>query len=410
MKFLRFERTLAWRYFLGGRGQTVLTVSTIGVGVIVIIFITSLIMGAKDHFTEQLTDVLPHVTIQPLDQVPTAMTDNQEPVSAKVEQRTEQTKNLDQWQQALDVVDRAPGVTGATPAILEQGFISAGGKRMGVTVYGADPDRADKVTRVSKYTYAGRYLGLGPDEAVVNYKIVKEMNLVVGSHIRLASAEGVSSTFIVVGLYDSGSESDVPRVFVNLRAAQRLYQTGRSVRTILVRVDDLFSANITEAYLKKALPLKVESWMTKAPMYASALGIYNAVAALVSGFSLIASAFAISSVLIVSVTQKNKQIGILKSMGAKRRQIFRLFVLEGVALSIIGASVGALLGVALIKALGVIKRPPMRMGGLPESLFPSQLTWQLVVISMCAAIATTIFASALPARRAAGIDPVEIMR
>jgi lipoprotein-releasing system permease protein len=200
------------------------------------------------------------------------------------------------------------------------------------------------------------------------------------------------------------------RAYVTLRTAQSLFATRTAVGSLLVRADDLFQSDQVADRIAALLPYKVESWSRQAPQTVAGLQAQRAVAGLISVFSLVASSFAIASVLIVSVLQRSKQIGILKSMGARNRQILMVFTLEGLGIALVGASLGALAGCLIVWAFTQVKQPITRMGGPPEPLLPAQLSWQLVAIAMLAAVVSTVLAAILPARRAAQLDPVKVIR
>jgi lipoprotein-releasing system permease protein len=409
---LGFEARLAIRHLVAGRGQTVLTVSTVATGVVVIVFISSLIFGVQSHIADLLTDMLPHVTVTPpdLEPQPLAGLPGVKAISTKVERQNPQRKNLDNWQSTAAAIAKMPHVQMVAPAIMDQGFVSRGGKQLGAMVFGADPRSLDGVTRVRKYIIQGHYLGLGSDECVITYKLGKELSVTLGDRIRLVSNQSQSSSFRVVGVYDTGSDEDVYKVYITLRAAQSLYRTGTAVQTILVKADNLFRADLVADEIGAVYPYKVKSWSRQYPQFVSTLTVQSAVAFLISGFSLVTAAFAIASVLIVSVLQKGKQIGILKSMGAMRAQIFRVFLLEGFGIAVVGASLGASAGCGLVMLLQIFKRPVSRPDAIPEALFPTELTWTLVGVAMLAAVISTVIAAALPARRAASMDPVQVMR
>jgi lipoprotein-releasing system permease protein len=140
------------------------------------------------------------------------------------------------------------------------------------------------------------------------------------------------------------------------------------------------------------------------------LTMQTASAYLISAFSLVASAFAIASILIVSVLQKSKQIGILKSMGARRRQILRAFVFEGLGIALVGSTVGASVGITIVYLLSLIEQPVTRVGQTPEQLFPVAILPWYIMVAMLAATGATVLAALLPARHAARLNPVDAIR
>jgi lipoprotein-releasing system permease protein len=421
---LRFEATVAYRHLRSGGGQTLLTVSAVAVGVIAIVFITALIFGVQVQIRDLLTDLLPHVTVSPLEQepVPLAATAPQGDsatgrpkeaplILSRIERQSPQRKEIQNWPRIVQVIRGIPHVVAIAPAVTGQGFLSHGEKRVGVQLFGSDPEKLDAVTAVAKYVFAGHYLGLGADEIVIGYKLSQDLGVGVGDRVRLTSTEGRSDSFRIVGIYDTGQQQSYgSRAYITLRSAQSLYGAGTAVGSILIRADDLMIADWVADRVAALLPYKAESWSSEAPQVVSGLRAQRAVAVLISFLSLAASAFAIASILIVSVVQKSKQIGILKSMGAKRRQILMVFTLEGLEISLVGSTLGAVVGSLIVWAIGLVKQPVTRMGGTPQPLLPAKLSWELLAAAMLAAIISTVLAAILPARRAARLDPVQVMR
>ena len=414
---LRFEMTLALRHLRSGGGQTVLTISAVAAGVVVILFISSLIFGLRQQITSLLTDILPHVTVTVPDQEPPPLSrvpgvgDTGKIVSRRVERQSRQRKLIENWPETVAIIQGIENVAAVAPAVSGQGFITRGGQRLGATVFGGDPERLDAVNPVSKYVFAGRFLGLDTEELVMSQHLAEELQVGLGDRVRLTSTQGLSDSFVVAGLYDTGREQRIgSRVYITLRRAQSLYGTGTAVETILVRAKDLFLADQVADRIMALLPLEARSWSRENPEVVSSLGAQAAVTYLVSGFSLLASGFAIASVLIVSVLQRSREIGILKGIGARRGQILRAYLLEGLGIALIGSFLGAALGSGVVWTLTQFKQPVSRIGGEPEPLFPAQLAWPIVAAAVLAAVVSTVIAAVLPARRAAALDPVEVIR
>ena len=320
LKAIRFELRLALRHLRFGGGQTLLTVSAVAVGVSIVIFITALIFGLRQKLTALLIEAIPHITMQvkavqprPLAHLPGAAA---EASSSRIEQQAPLQKHIDNWSQVADMVRRLPHVRLVAPAVRVQGFVSRGGHGVGVVVVGVDPALQDAVAPVSKHLIAGQYLTLRSEEMVIAANLAAELQVATGDRLRLTSSSGTSDTVTIVGIYRAGSRSDV---YVTLRTAQRLFGLGTAVNTILVKLVDVFAADQVADHLMALLPYEAKSWSRESPNFRTSLRAQAAVAYIISGCSLLASSFAMASVLVVSVLQKSSQIGILKSMGARRQ-------------------------------------------------------------------------------------------
>ena len=409
---IRFETQVAVRHLLSGGGQTLLTVSAVAAGVIIVIFITSLIFGLQQRLTELLTDAIPHVTVtveelkpQPLSRVPGAPAGLS---STQIEQRAPQLKVIDNYPAVVETIRRLPNVREVAPVVSGQAFLSKGANPIGVTVVGSDPELQDRITPVTKNLISGRYLGLGSDEIVIDAELAKDLNVTSGERIRVTSGTGASDSFTIAGIYSRGQGRG--SAYVTLRTGQSLFGFGSTVNAIQVKLIDIYDADSVADRIMALVPYEAKSWTREFPQFVSSLQVQTASAYLISGFSLIASGFAIAAVLIVSVLQKSKQIGILKSMGARRRQILTLFIFEGFGVAVIGSALGAIAGAVIVLVLSIFKQPVTRVGQAPEQLFPVRIIPFYIGLAIAAAIVSTVLAAVLPARRAAKMNPVDVMR
>lgn len=408
---LRFETQLALRHLASGGGQTLLTVSAVAAGVIIVVFITSLIFGLQDRLTELLTEAIPHVTILVEEPEPRALSKLQgaEGVSSsRMEQQAPQRKFIDDWPSVVETVRNLPNVHAVAPVVNGQAFASKGANPIGVALVGADPTLQDAITPVSRNLIAGRYLGLASDEIVIDNQLAEDLDVSTGERIRITSGTGVSDSFTIAGIYSRGQGRG--SAYVTLRTGQSLFGYGTSVNVIYVKLIDIYDADSVADRIMALLPYEAKSWTREFPQFLSSLQVQSASAYLICIFSLIASAFAIAAVLIVSVLQKSKQIGILKSMGARRRQILKVFILEGLGIAIMGSIVGAMGGSIIVFLLSLFKQTATRVGQAPEQLFPVRFLPIYVLLAMLAAILSTVIAAVLPARRAAKMNPVDVMR
>jgi lipoprotein-releasing system permease protein len=256
---------------------------------------------------------------------------------------------------------------------------------------------------------AGNWLDLKADDIVIGYKLADEAGVNIGDRVRIQSSEGVTTVLKIAGLFSTGLEvNDLSAAYTTLRTAQSLFAMRQSISSFLIQVNDAFESNTVADSLAAALPYKTESWMRKQAEIMDALRVQNSTTTVISVFSLMASMLGISSVLIVSVIQKSKQIGILKSMGARDRQIMLIFTLEGLGIAIVGVLAGAGISYALLVSLMQLKRE-VRIGKIDE-LFPVILDARIFSVAMMAAVVATVIAALLPARHAARFNPVEVIR
>jgi lipoprotein-releasing system permease protein len=403
---MRFEAMLAWRYVITSRGQTALTVAAVAAAVCLIIFINCLLIGVQARFIRDLIGAIAHITVKVPDPDPIPLAGPG--YAVQVEKQLQQRSDLKRPEALEEILAGFPNVKGTASSVGGQAFIIRGVRQFGVTVRGADPIKQESISNLNDDMVAGRWLTIGPTDIVIGFKLAEDTGVKLGDTVTLLSSERVQTTFTVAGIFDTGqNQVDGSTVFVTLRAAQQLFASGRDANAISLKLDDPWQANRVSEMIADSLGLKTESWMVEQAQFVNAFAAQNGTRVMISLFSLAASAFGISSVLIVSVFQRSRQIGILKSMGATDAQILRVFALQGLFVSLIGAISGALAGYGLLKFLGTFKQ--VARFGKSDQLFPAVLEPSVFAGAMVAAVAATLLASMLPAWRAAKTNPVEVI-
>jgi lipoprotein-releasing system permease protein len=214
----------------------------------------------------------------------------------------------------------------------------------------------------------------------------------------------------VAGFFYTGSpQSDEREVYTPLRAAQSLFAMGAGISQISVKLDDAFAVDKTGPEIRAMFPrLKVKSWLDDNEMMTNGMRTQTAIRTMLTTFMLITSSCAIAAVLIVSVLQKSKQIGILKSMGATEQQILRIFTMEGLGVAAIGGLVGCLVAYVLLSIVDSVTLPGRY--GRVDKLAPVALDIWIVLGAFIAVVLATVLAAQWPARRASRLDPVEVLR
>lgn len=404
-----FEMMLAWRYVVTSRGQTALTVAAVSSAVCLIIFVNCLLEGVQARFIRDLIGAIPHITVKVPDPDPLPLADSDTTrYAVQVEKQLQKRADLKRPQALEAILAGFPHVIATAPSVGGQAFLTRGARQFGVTVRGAEPVKQEAISHLEEDILAGRWLTIGQNDIVIGYKLAQDTGVMVGDTVTLLSSERVQASFKVAGIYQTGqNQVDGTTVFVTLRAAQRLYATGRDVGSISLKLDDPWQANRVSQMISDSLGLKTESWMVEQGQFVNAFAAQNGTRLMISLFSLAASAFGISSVLIVSVIQRSRQIGILKSMGATDAQILRVFSLQGLFVSLIGALCGAAAGYGLLRFLSMFKQ--VARFGKSDQLFPAVLEPSVFLAAISAAIIATLAASIVPAWRAAKTNPVEVI-
>ena len=405
MKFvLPFEWLVALRYLREGRMQTVLILSGVVGGVAVIVFLTHLIMQLQASIIERTLGSQAHIVIRPPEEValrslPRGST------AAIVQPRAQRLRSVDQWEAVVGLAAATPGVVAVSPVVSGAGFALRGTASKAIALNGVDADRYRRVVRIDDHLVAGRFEVSGAN-TVIGVELARDLGVTIGDRIRVLTAEGRDDLLTIVGLFDIGNR-DLNRrwVFVSIKLAQSLLDLPGGVSNIDLSIDDIFGADRVAGRLAAQTGLQVDSWMKTNAQLLSALRNQSVSNSLIRGFVTAIVAVGIASVLVVSVVQKQREIGILRAMGASPRRIMVIFLLQGAIYGMVGSALGAALAAGLLFFFSSVYRNADGSPLFVADLDPTIVFWACVI-----AIVVGLAAAALPARRAAHMDPVQAIR
>ncbi len=395
-----YETHIAFRFLLKGKGQTVLLLVGIAVGVAVQFFLSSLIGGLQLSLIERTVGSAPHIFVLPPDDLPASiLLGDGRTVDSRRVPYSELTEIL-AWQQYHDFLKGVPGVTAACPVAGGQGFIERGGAAENVSVKGIVPEEGARVYRFDRNLRSGR-AELGGDSAVIGLTVADKLRLDLGDRFFVRNSKGTGETFTVTGTVDLGSVQANAQVFLSLDRA-RSFLGLEGVSAIEVKVDDPFEAEALAAGFRREFSrVKFESWQSRNRELLTALRSQSGSSGVIQFFVLFAISLGIASVLGIAAVQKSRQIGILKAMGVDDRGAARIFLIQGLALgvggSIVGIGLGYAIGLAFLKFFGT-------------GAFGLQLeAFNLVVPAVLAVVGAAV-ASVIPARKASRLSPIEVIR
>jgi lipoprotein-releasing system permease protein len=400
-----FETVVAFRFMREGLMQTVLIVFGVALGGGVIIFMSALLSGLQANIIRRTLNYQAPIQVLAPDQVARPLRDHDAKVAAQVQPRAQQLRSVDQWQKVRADVLRLPGVIGATPVVTGPGFAQRGDATRAVSLIGIEIESYFNVIAIPDKIISGRY-DVGPIDIIIGTELAKDLGTIVGDKLVLATAGGANSTLTVIGIFDFGNKGINERnVYVALRTAQNLLDLAGGATSIDVKVLDPFAAEVIAQTVRQRGDLHVDSWISTNVQFFSAMAAQILANTLIRVFVGITVALGIASVLIVSVVQKSKEIGILRAMGTARAQVLRVFLIQGAFMGFIGALLGSLLAWVFLLLWRKVATNP---DGTP--LFIVVIEPSLFAIACAGATLMGILAAAVPARRAARLDPAVAIR
>lgn len=400
---------LALRFMLEQRVQNALIVSGVGAGIGIMVFISALIGGLQASLIEKTTGSQPHVVVAPLElegrPILGRAPDEGVAYARRIERPVQRNRNLAEWQKVEKNVAAVPGVV-ATVAIAGGAAIAVRGSTdKAVAVLGADPDEMDSVVPIKKKIVRGSY-GVNGADVVLGVDLAHDLGIDVGDRLRIKTARREGQIFIVRGLVDMGNASlNAAWVLMSMRNAQTLLDLGGAATAIYVKVGELYEAEAISRRIGNVTGLTVKSWMETNAQLLSALQSQSASTTMIRTFILVTVAISIASVLVVSVIQRSKEIGILRAMGVTRFGVLRVFLFQGAIIGALGSLVGSGLGAGLSYLFMAVAR---NADGTP--LFPFAVGPGLFASAAGIALGTGIVAAIIPARRASRLDPAEAIR
>ena len=405
-----FELRVALRFLREGHMQTLLIIVGVAAGVAVIAYVSALINGLQSNTLAKTLGAQAHISLRAPDDLvtPAALPVAGAAVLTETQPRAQRLRSVANWQALVPLLERLPEVVGVSPMVSGSGLALRGEASQAIALMGVDLDRYDRVVGLRSKVVSGSPRLL-PGEAIVGRELAQDLGVRVGDRltVQTGSASGtVSDSVRVTALVDLGVK-DLNRrtVIVPLRAAQSLLALPGGATQLDLTLKDVWVAQTLARALQGQFPYKIESWQESNAQLVSALNAQSISTSIIRGVVLAVVVLGIASVLVVSVVQKGREIGILRAMGATRGQVLRVFLVQGAVVGVLGSVLGLLLAVALIWVFTHFVRGSDGLPLFSIALPPAMALQVALIASVCG-----VLAAVAPARRAAALDPAQAIR
>lgn len=323
----------------------------------------------------------------------------------------------------IDKLKTVPHVLAASPFVAGQAFVKQGSNIFGVDMRGIDPKLQQDITKIKEYMRKGT-LAIEGNEVVLGEELAYRLNAGIGDKISLISPATLKpQDFIVKGIFNSGMYLyDSSLVMTSLKGAQDFFKAGSLVSGLAIKVDNIYKVDEVKKDIYRSLgnysAYEVRTWIDANKNFLNALKLEKVVMFIVVTMTTVVAAFGIVSTLIMSVMSKVKDIGILRAVGAKAKNILLIFIFQGLSIGVTGIILGMAAGITLASSLNRIIDFISRLIGrrlIPQDIYyfdriPTNINTADVTFIVLCALVISLMASIYPAYYAARINPNEAIR
>jgi lipoprotein-releasing system permease protein len=406
----RFEWIVALRYLRAKRKQTVISVITIisilgvAAGVTALIIALAINNGFQSTLQSSLLSATAHVSI--------------------LERNPE--FGIENWEELIPRLRRIPHVVSVTPGLYGQVALKGPVVGSGAVLKGVPLGSSAQVPELLRHLKAGSLAefngNTSPYPIILGSRLAEQTGVVLHSPVSVISYQGQLTPlgvmpslfrFRVVGIFESGVyDLDSAWAFTSLSAAQRVLDLNDVVNTIELRLNDIFQAPkvAREAEQITGVKLIATTWMDQNHSLLNALRLEKVVSVITVGLIELVAALNILVVLVMLVMEKHRDIAILISMGARRQQVQRIFVLQGLIIGGIGCAIGLITGYSVAAVFNHYHWLKLDEQVYALSYVPFQNHWTDGIWVAALALATSFLATLHPSRNASRIAPAEALR
>jgi lipoprotein-releasing system permease protein len=375
-------------------------------GVAVLILVLSVMNGFDRELRERILGMIPHGIIY-------------------------ERGGVQDWHKLAEEVEKFPGVVAAAPLTRLQGMMAYQGRVQGAMVTGIDPDAERRVSILPDHMVEGELSSLTASgfNVVLGEILARRLNLTIGDKVTLMLPEATLSPagilprikrLTVSGIFSVGAELDANLAVIHLADARKLARLAGEAQALRIKTEDLFIAPKLVWQLVSEVDgvYSGSDWTRTHGNLFQAIKMEKTMIGLLLLIIVAVAAFNIIATLVMVVTDKQADIAILRTMGATPRTILQIFMVQGLAIGVVGVALGTVLGIIGALTVSDIIAWIEKVSGVQFlngdvyfiSYLPSQLLWSDVAMITSSALVLSFLATIYPAVRASKIQPAEALR
>ncbi len=395
---MNYENWISYRYLIASKGRFLtflnfISIAGIAIGVMALIVVTGVMTGFGNNLREKIIGTTPHIMI-------------------------EKETGVRDFEDVREKVNAIEGIKASSAYVQGNVFLESPGQAAGLLLRGIEPRTERQITDVDKYLVQGKFEDLADDGVIIGSELARYFGYDLNNIITVISpgsgiaGSGWRYTLKVVGIFNTGViDYDTNLVIVHLQKAQQIFHMQENLVTgIGVH---LHNANKVQDIKNSIYNLIgygfiVKTWIDINRNLFDALVLEKWGLFLVLTLMVMVASFNIISTLIVTVTSKIHDIGILQSIGVPRSSIRRIFTKQGVFIGSLGTLLGLLGGIGLSYFLRTYVRVPREIYSIDH--VPVELQFSDIGVIVAAALIISYLATIYPAAKAAGLQPVEALR
>jgi lipoprotein-releasing system permease protein len=414
---LPFELRIGLRYTRAGRRArrrnrfisfiSFISMLGIGLGVWALIVVLSVMNGFVSQVRDRMLSVVSHVEVFAIEG---AVAD---------------------WRGVEQAVLRHPAVVGAAPYVNAQALLTRGDTVRGVLIRGVEPAAEPRVSDIDQQVRGATLAALKEGEfgIILGGELARALGVAVGDKLTVIAPQGQITPagvvprlkqFTVVGAFDSGHfEYDSALALVHIGDAQRLFRVAGPTG-VRLKLDDLHAAPEVARDLAQSLPvgMVVRDWTRQNRTWFAAVQVEKRMMFIILALIVAVAAFNLVSTLVMTVTEKQSDIAILRTLGASPGSVMRVFMVQGALIGVLGTLIGVVIGLLTANNLDVVFPTIERLAGfqlIPKDIYfisslPSEPRASDVVPIALISILLSLVATLYPSWRASRVRPAEALR